>query len=99
MLFRSVSQSRYERSNLAFKELGWASNYERAKRTTDSVFMDNYVEVVKELVAAGIKQEMHVNPVELPKPKEDVKKIIPVGDPRHTEYLEKLRALVKQKRN
>jgi len=86
----------YERSRGAFSDLSWASNYERAKNTADRVFMDNYEEVVKELIQQGVKQEMHVNPVELPKPKEKEREVLPIGHAKHTEYLEKLRELTKR---
>lgn len=59
----------YERSRIAFDELNWTNHYEKSKRHADSVFMENYSDIVKELIQKGIKQEMHVNPIELPKPK------------------------------
>lgn len=86
----------YQKSHSAFSDLKWMSNYEKAKNVADRVFMDNYDEVVKELVQQGIKQEMHINPKPLPKPKTEEKEIIPVNSEKHKRYLEQLRALIKR---
>lgn len=87
----------YERSYNAFNELKWTNTYDRAKRVADSVFMENYEDVVNELVASGIKQEMHINPPKIEKPKEPERK--PLTEEQLVEFraaLDKLRATVKK---
>lgn len=90
----------YERSLEAFNDLKWVSNYERAKRVADSVFMENYEDVVRDLVQQEIKQEMYVPPVRIEK-KVEVPKVLTAEEQKQAEemkekYLTQLRGLIKQ---
>lgn len=90
----------YERSRVAFNDLKWSNSYERAKRVADSVFMENYEEVVRDLVQQGVKQEMYVPPVKIEKKKEEPKVLTAEEQQKAEEaqkkYLSQLIALVKR---
>lgn len=90
----------YEKSIEAFNDLKWVSNYERAKRVADSVFMENYEEVVCDLVQQEIKQEMYVPPVCIEK-KVEAPKVLTAEEQKQAEemkekYLAQLRGLIKR---
>lgn len=90
----------YEKSIEAFKELKWTNSYDRAKRVADSVFMENYEEVVRELVQQEIKQEMYVPPVRIEKKKE-APRVLTAEEQKQAEemkekYLTQLRGLIKR---
>ena len=71
---RSVSITNAEREAYSrvygmFQDLQYANNYEKQKFYAYEAFKDAYVEVVKELVEKGEKQELWIDLVSLNKPK------------------------------
>lgn len=71
---RSVSitnaeREAYNRVYGMFQDLQYANNYEKQKFYAYEAFKDAYVEVVKELVELGVKQELWIDLVSLNKPK------------------------------
>lgn len=67
----NADREAYNRVYGMFNQLQYANNYEKQKFYAYEAFKDAYVEVVKELVELGVKQEIWIQPevIEQPKPK------------------------------
>lgn len=65
----NAEREAYNRVYGMFNQLQYANNYEKQKFYAYEAFKDAYVEVVKELIELGTKQELWVDLVALNKPK------------------------------
>lgn len=67
----NADREAYNRVYGMFNQLQYSNNYEKQKFYAYEAFKDAYVEVVKELVELGVKQEIWIQPevIEQPKPK------------------------------
>lgn len=97
----NAERGAYNRVYGMFNQLKYANNYEKQKFYAYEAFKDAYVDVVKELIEQGVKQERWVDLVALNKPK---KKKEPELTPEQKEenlriaieFREKMRELIKR---